>query len=209
MVAPSKNTDLHGNVPDKSPVALLLIDVINDMEWQDGELLLPHALAMAKHLARLKRRAKAAGIPAIYVNDNFGKWRSDFRALVDHSLYENVRGRPFVELLKPDDDDYFVLKPKLSAFYSTTLDLLLDYLGARTLILTGVAGDMCVLYSAIDAMLRDFEIVVPSDCIASNTPQANNHALQQIKQNLHAKITPSTRLNLKETRLVRRYSSHE
>lgn len=196
MAAPLKNPDLHGNVPDKSPIALLLIDVINDMEWADGELLFKHAMPMAKRLAALRARAKKQKIPVIYVNDNFGKWRSDFRALVDHCLFEEVRGKPFVELLKPDDDDYFVLKPKLSAFYSTALDLLLDYLGARTLILTGVAGDMCVLYSAMDATLRDFQVIVPPDCIASNTTQANRRAVEQMRQNLRATVTPSTRVNL-------------
>lgn len=196
MVAPAKNPDLHGNVPDKSAVALLLIDVINDMEWQDGELLLKHALPMAKRLQRFKARAKKAGIPAIYVNDNYGKWRSDFGTLVEHCLHDDVRGKPVVELLKPDADDYFVLKPKLSAFYCTTLGLLLDYLETRTLILTGFAGDLCILYSAIDASLRDYDIVIPADCVASNTSAGNRRALEQMKTNLGAQTTSSTHLSL-------------
>jgi nicotinamidase-related amidase len=196
MALPAKNPDLHGNVPDKSDVALVLIDVINDMEWQDGEKLFKYALPMAKHIKALKARAKQAKIPVIYANDNFGKWRSDFRALVEHCLHDDVRGKPIAELLQPDEDDYFVLKPKLSAFYSTTLELLLDYLGTRTLILTGVAGNLCVLYSAIDASLRDYQLVIPSDCIASNTRTANERALEHMKTNLHAHITPSTHFAL-------------
>lgn len=193
---PARNFDLHGNVPDTSPVALLLIDMINDMEWGDGELLYRHALPMAKRLAKLKQRAIEANIPIIYVNDNFGKWRSDFRKLISACLRKNVRGAPIVRLLKPGANDYFVLKPKLSAFYATPLELLLSYLGVKTLILTGVAGNMCILYSAMDAYLRDYNLIVPSDCVASNTIKANQQALAQIKTILKATVLPSTKLDL-------------
>ncbi|MDQ3703421.1 MAG: isochorismatase family protein, partial [Chloroflexota bacterium] len=115
---PTKNDDLHGNAPDEAPVALLLIDVINDLEFEGGDELLEQALPMARRLATLKRRAREAGIPAVYVNDNFGRWRSDFRALVAHCTDDDVRGRPVVEALRPDEEDYFVLKPKHSGFFS-------------------------------------------------------------------------------------------
>src|SRR5690242_3223836 len=123
----AKNQDLHGSAPDKSEVALLLIDVINDMEFAEGDSLLEHAIPMAEQIAKLKRQAQSAGVPIIYVNDNFGRWRSDFSAQVEHCLKDGVRGKPIVELLKPEENDYFVLKPKHSGFYSTTLDLLLRY----------------------------------------------------------------------------------
>jgi nicotinamidase-related amidase len=193
---PAKNEDLHGMVPESSDVALLLLDVINDLEWEGGDLLLPHALRMAEKLAALKRRAREAGIPAIYVNDNYGRWQSDFTRLVDHCLQEDVRGRPIVERLLPEENDYFVLKPKHSGFFSTTLDVLLDYLKARSLIITGVAGNICVLFTANDAYMRDFNLYVPSDCVASNDPEDNRHALQQIETVLKADITPSTELDL-------------
>src|SRR5437868_3234415 len=118
---PRLNEDLHGNAPDKSDVALLIIDVINDLDFSEADQLLKHALPMTQHIAALKARAKKEGIPVIYVNDNFGRWRSDFNAQVEHCLQDNVRGKPLVELLKPSDDDYFVLKPKHSGFFSTTL----------------------------------------------------------------------------------------
>src|SRR6476659_916969 len=177
---PTKNEDLHGNAPDKSDVALLLIDVVNDLEFPDGDQLLRHALPMARQIVALKRRARQENVPVVYVNDNFGRWRSDFRAQVEHCLKDGVRGRPVAELLRPDQDDYFVLKPKHSGFYSTTLDTLLDYLGVKTLILTGMAANICVLYTANDAYVRDFHLVVPSDCVASNTTEENNFALQQM-----------------------------
>jgi nicotinamidase-related amidase len=193
---PAHNADLHGNVPESSPVALLLIDVINDLEFDGGECLLPHALAMARQVAALKRRAKAAGIPTIYANDNFGRWQSDFTRVVQHCLDDGVRGEEIARLLEPDEDDYFVLKPKHSAFYATTLDVLLKYLGTRTVILTGIAGDICVLFSANDAYMRDYRLLVPRDCVASNSERENAHALEQMCRVLKADIRPSTALDL-------------
>src|SRR5437868_6502758 len=140
---PIKNEDLHGNAPDKSDVALLIIDVINDLEFPKGDQLLHYALPAAQNLAALKRRAKHEGVPVIYANDNFGRWRSDFNAQVQHCLKDGVRGQPIVELLRPEEDDYFVLKPKHSAFFSTTLDTLLEYLGTKMLILAGMATNIC------------------------------------------------------------------
>lgn len=193
-----KNADLHGSVPENAPVALLLIDVINDMDFEGAEPLVRQAEAMAPRLAALKKRARAAGIPAVYINDNFGRWQSDFRKLVDHCLEDGVPGERVARLLRPDDDDYFVLKPKHSAFFETTLDTLLSYLGATTLILTGVAGNICILFTANDAYMRDYNIVVPSDCVVSNTVEENDYALQQIARVLKGDVTPSDRLDLEE-----------
>ena len=181
---------------EQTETVLLLIDVINDLEFEDGELLLPHALAMAERIAALKARTQAANMPSIYVNDNFGQWRSDFGHLVDHCLKDNVRGEPIVQLLKPNKDDYFVLKPKHSGFYLTTLELLLEYLGAKTLILTGLAGDICVLFTANDAYMRDYKLHIPADCVASNTEESNQRALQIMQRALKADTTLSTELDL-------------
>jgi nicotinamidase-related amidase len=197
---PAKNQDLHGNVPESSPVALLLIDVINDMEFEGAEALAEAALPMAHRTAELKRRAKGAGIPAIYVNDNFGRWQSDFRSVVEHCLNDGVRGEAVVRILQPDDDDYFVLKPKHSAFHATTLDTLLRYLGAHTLIMTGIAGNICILFSANDAYMRDFDIIVPADCVVSNSDSENRYALEQMQKILKADITASEELDLDRIR---------
>jgi nicotinamidase-related amidase len=179
----------------KSRVALLLIDWINDLEFDGGEKLLPQALRAAKAVAALRKRAKAARVPVIYCNDNFGRWRSDFRAQLDHVLEEDVRGRPIAELLAPDEEDYFVLKPKHSGFHSTTLDVLLGYLGARTLILTGIAGNFCVLFTAHDAHMHDFRLVVPRDCLASEKKTDNRHALELMAKTCKADTRASARID--------------
>src|ERR1700676_4019967 len=107
------------NTRHKSPVALILIDVINDFDFPDGDRLLRNALPIAPRLARLKERARRARIPAIYVNDNFGQWRSDASNLVEYCLRPKAAGRRFVEPIRPDKEDYFVLKPMHSAFFQT------------------------------------------------------------------------------------------
>jgi nicotinamidase-related amidase len=195
---PVKNPTLHGNAPDKSSVAILLIDVINDLEFPEGEQLLEYAVPMAKAIAALIERAEPAGVPVIYVNDNFGRWQSNFKSQVEHCLRNGVRGKPVVELLQPGDDDYFVLKPKHSGFFSTALDVLLRYLEVKTLVLTGIAANICVLFTANDAYMRDFHLIVPQDCVASNTPKENRLALLQMEKVLKADIRPSAQLDLME-----------
>jgi nicotinamidase-related amidase len=194
MMSPVNNQDLHGNVPDNSSVVLLMIDLINDFEFDGANEMFANTLAIAKPIANLKKKAKLAGIPVIYVNDNFGKWQSDFRKLVDHCLKDNVRGKPIAELLRPDEQDYFVLKPKHSAFYSTSLELLLRYLKAHTLILTGIAGNICVLFTANDGYMRDFDLVIPQDCIASETEADNQHAIAYMSKVLKADTRLSTEI---------------
>jgi nicotinamidase-related amidase len=201
---PVRSKDLHGNVPDASNTALLLIDVVNDFEFEGGEQLLELALPVGKQISELKSRAAAAGIPAIYVNDNFGIWRSDLNRIVSHCTEEDVRGKPFVELILPDENDYFVLKPKHSGFYCTTLELLLEHLGATKLILTGIAGNNCVLFTANDAYMRDFHLFVPSDTTVSLSPEDNKHALQQMEKVLKADVSQSSQLNLEEMKNARR-----
>lgn len=194
----SKNEDLHGNAPDKSSVALLLIDVISDFEFEDGEKIFKYALPMARKIAGLKKKAKKHKIPCVYVNDNFGRWQSDFKKLLEHALDESCRGSEIAEILQPDEDDYFVLKPKHSGFYSTTLDILLDYLECKTLIITGIATNICILYTANDAYMRDFNLIIPSDCVAANEADENEDTLKYIEKYLKADIRPSTKINLNE-----------
>jgi nicotinamidase-related amidase len=192
---PIKDHSLHDNVPDNAAVALLIIDMMNDLEFEGGDTLRQYAQPIARNIAALKHRSKQLGIPVIYVNDNFGKWQSDFYKLVKHCLEDNIRGQAMAALLTPDEDDYFVLKPKQSGFFHTPLALLLQYLKAHTLILTGIAGNICVLFTANDAYMRDFRLIVPADCIASNSVDVNTSALHHMHEVLEADITPSTQLD--------------
>ena len=194
---PAKNHDLHGNVPETSPVALIIVDVINDLEFEGGDALLQNAVPMAKRLRTLASRARDARIPVIYVNDNFGKWRSDFRALLDHCLNDNVRGREVAELLTPQKSDYFVLKPKHSGFFSTTLDTLLEYLNVKTVIIAGLTTDRCILFTASDAHMRDLNIIVPADCCAADSAAHHENAITMIERVLSADVSPSDQIDLR------------
>ena len=191
------------NAPVVVPVAgtaLLLIDVINDLAFDGSEALVEQAESMAATLARLKRRATAAGAPAIYINDNFGQWRSDFRRTVAHCTARSSPGHRVSRRLRPTARDYFVLKPKHSGFFDTTLDTLLETLRIRRLILTGIAGNICVLFTANDAYMREYKIFAPSDCIVSNTALENDHALRQIETVLKANVAVSERLRFQAKR---------
>jgi nicotinamidase-related amidase len=197
---PKKNSDIHGSAPDKHKFALLLIDIINDFDFPEADQLLKYARPMARNLLRLKRRAQKAGVPVIYVNDNFGRWKSDFRRTLQHCA-RHGRGRQVVRLLQPEETDYFVLKPKHSGFFSTTLETLLRYLETQTLILTGIAGNFCVLFTANDAYMRDFNLLVPSDCTVSNTKKENDSALRLMKKFLKADTRPSSKIAFRSKRL--------
>jgi nicotinamidase-related amidase len=174
--------------------ALLLVDVVNDLDFPGSAPLVRRAEPMALRLAKLTERARRSGVPVIYVNDNFGRWQSDWRKVVSRCLNPRLPGHRLVERLRPRDDDYFVLKPKHSGFFSTTLDLLLRYLGVRTVVLAGIATDICILFTANDAYMRDYEVVVPRDCVAALTRQKTDFVLQQIRDVLKGHTPDSTHI---------------
>ena len=176
------------------------------MEFAGSETLVAQAEAMATRLASFKRRAAAAGVPIIYINDNFGQWRSDFRRTVEHCTARSSPGRVVSQRLRPTARDYFVLKPKHSGFYDTTLDTLLEALRIRRVILTGIAGNICVLFTANDAYMRELKIFTPSDCTVSNTAADNDHALRQIELVLKGRLIPSHELRFHASRSARRPS---
>jgi nicotinamidase-related amidase len=172
-------------------VALLLIDVINDLEFEDGEKLVGAAQVAAENTARLKRAAKTHSVPCLYVNDNFGRWRSDFKNTVARCVRDGVRGAMASRKLVPEADDYFVLKPRHSGFYQTPLDLLLRHLRATKLILCGLTTDSCVLFTANDAYLRGYEIIIPEDCSAAIMEKKHSRALGQMRDTVKARTDES------------------
>jgi nicotinamidase-related amidase len=196
MANQANNETLHGSVPDKSRTAFLLIDVINNMDFKGGKDLLEYALPMAKRLRTLKEKVKRKGIPVIYINDNYGRWNSDMTQIVSQALKEGNTGKPVTELLTPEEDDYFIIKPKHSGFFSTTLEVLLAYLKVQRLILTGLQTDICVLFTANDAFMRNYQMYIPEDCVASEKIDDHTYALKKMERLLRVDTTPSTKLDL-------------
>ncbi len=174
--------------------ALLLVDFINALDFSHGEALRPAAEAAAARTAALKARLKAAGVPAIYANDNFGHWRSDFTHLVQQCAAPESRGRELARLLKPDGDDLSVLKPRHSAFYGTPLEFLLAELDVGRLVIAGLVTEMCVLFTAHDAYVRKFELWIPEDCVASAHPDSHARTLEHLRDVLGADTRPSTQM---------------
>jgi nicotinamidase-related amidase len=193
-------------VISNASVALLLIDVINDLSFEGAAPLIAQAEPMSERLAALKRRATRAGVPIIYVNDNFGRWRSDFRSTVAHCTARTSPGRVVSRRLKPTRRDYFVLKPQHSGFFQTTLDTLIGQLKIRQLILAGIAGNICVLFTANDAYMRGLKLYVPCDCVVSNTAHDNDAALAQMALVLKADTRPSTALQFSKRSAAARRS---
>jgi nicotinamidase-related amidase len=170
--------------------------MISDWRFPDADKLLPGALAIAPRVAAFKARCQATGVPVIYGNDNRGHWRSDFRQVVASSLEAGGDGARITSMLAPGDDDFFVLKPKHSAFFSTPLDLLLQHLGVKRLLVAGVASDQCVVATAIDARMRDYEVLVPRDCVASQSAARNRRAIEHLEVATALRTTPSARIRL-------------
>jgi nicotinamidase-related amidase len=178
------------------PVALLLVDVVNAFDFEGHEAIVSAAQACAPRIATLRERCRHADIPVIYVNDNFGQWRSDFRATIEACQRQDKPGQRVTRALVPGEQDYFVLKPRHSAFYCTALEVLLGRLGSRKLIVVGFATNICVLYTANDAHMRGFEVLVPADCTASNSPELTEQALEHMRIASRASTAVSDSLDL-------------
>jgi len=176
--------------------ALLIIDMLSDWDFPDADAYLGGAEAIAPRIAALARRCRAVGVPVIYANDNHGRWRSDFREVVSKAMKGDAAGARIARQLAPEHADYFVLKPKHSGFHATPLDLLLRHLKVRTLVVTGVSSDQCVLYTTADARMHDYDVKVPPDCVATRSDERNAAAIRHFEVVLGLDTTPSTELAL-------------
>jgi len=197
---PNTSQDLHGSVPDQHSLALLVIDVLNDLNFEDGDDLLEPFQAICPPLEKLITSAREARVPVIYINDNFGKWRSDFKTQISNCISGKSKTRLCLQKLLPEADDYYILKPKHSGFYASPLDLVLKSLGSKTLVITGLTAESCVLFTAADAYVRDYEVILAGDCIASFSDQKKNHAFSLMKESFRAKLIDSSALDWNELR---------
>lgn len=180
--------------PADATRALIVVDMISDWHFPDADKLLPAALAIAPAIAGLKTRFRAAGLPVVHANDNRGQWRSDWKQQFAAALAAGGDGARIAEMLRPHAEDYFVLKPSHCAFYATPLQLLLEQLEVRRLVLCGVTSDQCVLATALAAHMRGYEVAVPCDAVASLTPERNQAALRHFEAVLELSIAPAARL---------------
>jgi nicotinamidase-related amidase len=179
---------------NSSRTALLILDLISEFKFEGAQPLLRPAERIAPRIARLKARIRSAHLPVIYLNDTAGKWESDQTRFVQRCLASTAPGRSIVKQLLPQEDDYFIFKPKHSGFYATPLAELLAMLRVRHLILTGLTSHQCVLFTAVDAHMRGYRVSVPKDCVAANSTAETAHALFIFKSALDARISNSQNL---------------
>ncbi|MFJ8417218.1 isochorismatase family cysteine hydrolase [Bacillus paramycoides] len=172
--------------------ALLIIDMINNFQFSHGPTLAQKCETIKNPILQLKETMKSLDYPVIYVNDHYQLWRSDIDQLITHCT--NEYSENIIQAIAPSTDDYIFIKPHYSAFYETPLNSLLGYLKIENLILTGIAGNICILFTANDAHMRNYTLYVPQDCIASNNDQDNVHALKIMEATLKANIAPSAQL---------------
>lgn len=168
--------------------AVLFIDVFNNFDFPDGDKLLENTKKILPNWKKLRQKAKENDWPVIFVNDHYGIWQDNFKKIADYCRNED--NKEIIDSMMPTEDDYFLLKPKHSAFFQTSLPSLLKELHCNHVILAGIAGNICVIFSANDVHMREFELDVPKNCVASNTKNQNDDALRVIEMTLSANIDP-------------------
>ncbi|KUN41117.1 isochorismatase [Streptomyces longwoodensis] len=175
-----------------SKSALIVIDMINTYDHKDAELLLPSARRVVPVVADLLQRARSRDIPVIYVNDNFGEWRSHHGELLEKAL--SGPHADLVEPLRPDDASLFVVKARHSIFFETPLTYLLQQQGFERLVLCGQVTEQCVLYSCLDAHIRHFDVTIPRDATAHIHQDLADAALRMMERNMGAQVCDSDEL---------------
>ncbi|MEW2634082.1 isochorismatase family cysteine hydrolase [Streptomyces sp. NPDC048389] len=166
--------------------ALVVIDMINTYDHEDADLLLPSVTRAVPAVVRLLERARSRQLPVIYANDNFGEWRSHHGEILRTALSGDHAD--LVEPLRPDDDSLFVVKARHSIFFETPLAYLLGRLDIRHVVLCGQVTEQCILYSALDAHIRQLDVSVPRDAVAHIHEDLADAALRMMERNMGAGI---------------------
>jgi nicotinamidase-related amidase len=180
----------------KASTVLLIVDAINPLDFRGGRAFARKAMPAARAIVRLAERARRHGVPVVFVNDNLGRWRSDIHALIGLVSRPGCAGRTLVETIRPAAQDFVVLKSTLSGFHQTSLEAMLRLGGVKTVVVTGFVTGNCVLFTAADAYMRDFRVVVPRDCVADQARKDHAAALRKMADVLKAKIALSSRIRL-------------
>ena len=187
-------------ITEKAPggAGLLIIDMINDLSFSGGAAIRAKAEAAAGTILALRDDAERLGVPVVYVNDNYGQWHSERSRIIESCMRPESLGKELVRRIAPRQADYFVIKPQFSGFYATNLPVLLPKLGVSRLVLTGIAADICVLFTAADAHMREYAIWTPSDAVASERDERTAWALEIMRKSMDAEICPTAELTLED-----------
>ncbi|CAM5610179.1 Cysteine hydrolase OS=Streptomyces rochei OX=1928 GN=G3I25_24780 PE=4 SV=1 [Streptomyces rochei] len=181
-----------GNLCGMGKTALIVIDMINTYDHKDADSLIPAVESVLPAVTGLLERARRHDVPVIYVNDNFGEWRSHHGEILDQALAGPQSH--LVEPVKPDDSSLFVVKARHSIFFETPLTYLLHEQGIDRLVLCGQVTEQCVLYSALDAHIRHLQVIVPRDAVAHIHADLADAALRMMERNMGARLCDSGEL---------------
>lgn len=174
-----------------SDTAVVVVDMLNTYRHEDAELLAPNAAAIIDPLVGLIDGArKRDDVDLIYVNDNYGDFTAQFSDIVAAALAGEHPD--LVRPIAPADGCLLLTKVRHSVFYATALDYLLGRLGTRRVILAGQVTEQCILYSALDAYVRHFDVVIPSDAVAHIDAGLGEAALQMMGRNMSAQIVSAS-----------------
>jgi nicotinamidase-related amidase len=185
----------ENDTEERAPSALVVIDMINPYDFPDADAVARHAPPVVENIAQLLDRARADGVQVIYVNDNYGDWNSSHEELVSNAC---KGGRPeLVEPITPKEGDAFVIKARHSIFFSTPLEYLLATQGIGRIVLTGQVTEQCVLYSALDAYVRNFRVAVVRDAVAHIDEGLADAALEMMERNMGADIETAADADLR------------
>lgn len=176
--------------------AILIIDVLNTFDFGGGDALAEAAANIVDPITALRREAEASDVPVIFVNDNYGRWRDEPSDLI--AWIREGKGASIANALAPTQNDYFVIKPESSGFYATTLPALLPRLGITRLVICGLAADICVLFTAADGHMREYDLWVPADAIAAQEPQRARWAIELMENGMSADTRPTGDLTLND-----------
>jgi len=171
-----------------SDTAVVVVDMMNTYQHPDAEELIPNVEKIIDPLAELLRRAREAdGVDLVYINDNYGDFTAEFSDIVRSAL---DGARPdLIKPIVPSEDCRVMTKVRHSAFYATALAYLLGRLETKRLILTGQVTEQCILYTALDAYVRHFPVVIPTDAVAHIDAGLSKAALKMMRQNMSAELT--------------------
>ena len=166
--------------------ALVIVDMLNPYEHPEADRLAERVAKALPGVVELRDRAEQAEIPVIYVNDNYGDWNSSAQELAEAAM--SGEHPELVEPVLPGEGHSFVIKARHSVFYETPLEYLLDQMGVDRLIFAGQVTEQCILYSALDAYVRHFRVVVPTDAVAAIYDHLAEAAREMMERNLSAEL---------------------
>jgi nicotinamidase-related amidase len=174
--------------------ALVLVDMLNPYEHPEADRLAERVAKALPGVIELRARAEQAEVPIVYVNDNYGDWNSSAQELAEAAM--EGEHPELVEPLLPGEGHSFVIKARHSVFYETPLEYLLDQMGVDRLVLAGQVTEQCILYSGLDAYVRHFRVVVPTDAVAAIYDHLAEAALEMMERNLSAELCTATECSL-------------